>query len=426
MHGQPSVLPLQQTYLLNKDPGKRKFDQRTKMGIFIGYSDISKAYKVWLPNERKLVVSRDIRVLEDDYNHENKRHNHEEDESLRSGTIPLNFMPNSTEMQVRTDYLVVEIPETPNVEEEEREEETMETHQRQCRAPGRPKIIRTGRRGRPRKLYQTRIMEPNVEEGTAERDGNENASVDTEETEAEGQPDGMEDQEDNFVSQQVAGIAEISVRDALNGENELEWKHAIKTEITNLIRNNTFKIVERPENKKVVDSRIVLTNKFKADGSLEKRKARVVARGFAQRPGIDFYETFAPVARLETIRLLLALAVRMNMTVEQVDVTGAYLNGNLREEIFMEMPDQLKNCLQEIAEDRKETTQIKETARNLLKQINRNNDGVCRLTKAIYGLRQAGRQWHEKLSLKLKSLGLQATVADPCLYHGKQENDRLY
>lgn len=206
-------------------------------------------------------------------------------------------------------------------------------------------MIRTGRRGRLRKLYQMRMVGSNEEEDVpAERSESEDVSADTREAENEGEPDDIEDQEVNLVLQQAAGIAEISVSDALEGEHELEWKYAIKSEIANLIRNETFKIVERPEKQRVIGSRTVLTNKYKADGSLEKRKARVVARGFAQRPGVDFNETFAPVARLETIRLLLALSVKMGMEIEQVDVTGAYLNGTLQEEIFMEMPDLLEKC----------------------------------------------------------------------------------
>ena len=107
------------------------------------------------------------------------------------------------------------------------------------------------------------------------------------------------------------------------------------TEVGSVLKNSAWVLVDWPSGKEVIDSRMVLRNKYKPDGSLEKRKARIVAQGFAQRPGIHFNQTFAPVTRLSSIRLMVALAADQGMTMRQIDVTTAYLNGTIEEEIFM-------------------------------------------------------------------------------------------
>ena len=95
---------------------------------------------------------------------------------------------------------------------------------------------------------------------------------------------------------------------------------------SSIIKNDTWELVERPNDREVIGNRIVLRNKYKPDGNLERRKARIVARGFAQRPGIHFNQTFVPVARLESIRILVSLAGEYGMSIRQFDVTTAYLN----------------------------------------------------------------------------------------------------
>lgn len=96
---------------------------------------------------------------------------------------------------------------------------------------------------------------------------------------------------------------------------------------------------ESGDGKNVIGSRLILKNKLNEEGILIKRKARVVGKGYSQLSGVDFKETFAPVVRLESIRLLMALAVEMNLRVYQLDVTTAFLNADINEQIFMEIPE---------------------------------------------------------------------------------------
>lgn len=110
-----------------------------------------------------------------------------------------------------------------------------------------------------------------------------------------------------------------------------EWLKAIANEMKSILKNDTWMLVDRPSTEQIIGSRIVLRNKHKADGSFEKRKARLVAQGCSQIPGTHFYETFAPVARMTTVRLIVALAAHLGLSLQQLDVSTAYLNGEIQE-----------------------------------------------------------------------------------------------
>ena len=104
-------------------------------------------------------------------------------------------------------------------------------------------------------------------------------------------------------------------------------------------KNQTWLLVNRPTHKKAIGVKWVYRTKFNADGSINKHKERLVVKGYAQMFGVDFSETFAPVARLDTIRMVFALATKNGWTIHQMDVKSAFLNGYLEEEIFMEQPE---------------------------------------------------------------------------------------
>jgi len=119
------------------------------------------------------------------------------------------------------------------------------------------------------------------------------------------------------------------------------------------------------------------------------------------------------------MRLLTALAAKLNLRISQLDVETAYLNGKIDTDIYMEMPDSLQDMLKRITCQEKDTT-ILERARALLSKISTPNT-VCKLNKALYGLRQSGRQWHTELDNVLRSIGLTPTIADPCVYVGNSK-----
>jgi Reverse transcriptase (RNA-dependent DNA polymerase) len=136
--------------------------------------------------------------------------------------------------------------------------------------------------------------------------------------------------------------------------------------------------------------------KRNADGSIERYKARVVAQGFAQRPGFDFTETFAPTPKWAALRAIIALATIEDLELESVDISSAYLNGELEEEVYMRQPEGF---------------------------VEKGDDWYWRLIKSLYGLKQAGRCWHRKLNEVLESMGFKRTVCEHSIwiYHRGEE-----
>ena len=131
--------------------------------------------------------------------------------------------------------------------------------------------------------------------------------------------------------------------------------------------------------------------KLRPDGTIEKYKARLVAKDYTQREGEDYFDTYSPVARLTTIRVLLSLAASHGLLVYQIDVKIAFLNGELEEEIYMDQPDGF---------------------------IANGQEGkVCKLLKSLYGFKQAPKQWHEKFDRTLTSAGSAMNEADKCVYY---------
>lgn len=117
-----------------------------------------------------------------------------------------------------------------------------------------------------------------------------------------------------------------------------EWRKAVFEEIGALETNNTWTIINRPADKHIVGCKWVFTVKHKADGTIDRYKARLVAKGFTQTYGVDYNETFSPVAKLNTVRVLLSIAANLDWPLQQLDIKNAFLNGNLVEEIFMKIP----------------------------------------------------------------------------------------
>jgi len=145
--------------------------------------------------------------------------------------------------------------------------------------------------------------------------------------------------------------------------DEKLWLKAIYEELQSLNKNNTWELVQLPAGRKPIDSKWVFKIKRDNKGSILKYKTRLVARGFLQKYGVDFSDTYAPVAKLKTVRAILALINEKSLCAHQMDVKTAFLNGYLNEEINMVLPNGFKN--------------------------NKDTQMVCKLNKSIYGLKQA-------------------------------------
>lgn len=147
-------------------------------------------------------------------------------------------------------------------------------------------------------------------------------------------------------------MADISLKDALSGSEATKWMFAIKEEFKALIKNETWEIVDRPPGKNIIGCKFVLRNKMK-DNTLERKKARLVGRGFAQRYGIEFTETYAPVVRMSSIRIITALSASLGLEMHQLDVSTAYLNGSIEDQVYMELPELSKEVLEQILSESK-------------------------------------------------------------------------
>lgn len=124
---------------------------------------------------------------------------------------------------------------------------------------------------------------------------------------------------------------EPTVSEVLKGANAVEWKEALINEYKSLKNNNTWEVVDRQKNHRVIETKWVLRTKYLPNGKIICRKAHLVAKGFTQREGIDYDETFAPVSRMSSIRILIALAAELGLDVHQFDFNSAYLNGDIEE-----------------------------------------------------------------------------------------------
>ncbi|KAG8483777.1 hypothetical protein CXB51_022617 [Gossypium anomalum] len=160
-------------------------------------------------------------------------------------------------------------------------------------------------------------------------------------------------------------------------------------------KNQTWELVERPNNRNTIGVKWVYRAKQNTDGSLIKLKARLVAKGFSQRYGLDYFETFTPIARLDTIRLLIALATQKQWAIHQLDVKSAFLNGFLKEEIYIDQPQGFV--------------------------VSGKEQMVYRLKKALYGLKQAPRAWYARIDSYLVSLRSNRSISEPTLYVKKNE-----
>jgi hypothetical protein len=161
-------------------------------------------------------------------------------------------------------------------------------------------------------------------------------------------------------------------------------------EYNSIMKNDVWEVVPRPEGKSVVTSKWLYKLKHAADGSIEKYKARFMAQGFSQVEGVDYDETFAPVAGYTSIKVVISIAAEMGWKIHQMDVKTTFLNGLIEEEVYIEQP--------------------------LGFEVHGRESHVCRLKKALYGLKQAPRAWYSRIDAYLQQLGFEKSEVDPNLY----------
>lgn len=380
-------------YVLNKKQSiNGKFSPRAEEGIFVGYSEVSKAYRIWIHKYQNVITTRDVRVLQ-------------------------TFSNSNTKFE----YDLLD-------EEENRNSEKHDKMQIQ-----RLTTVGTTLENREITPIMYENQEPNDNSITTQQ--LENPILDSETSEEyivnEDDDDGSctiapdisqrphrHKQPPKWLNAYETEFSALGIGDTDKVNDLSYWHEAIKEEIKSHLKNNTWSIINKTEDMNTIDCKLVLKEKYKSDGTLERKKARLVARGFSQQPNVDYNETFAPVVKLSSIRLLLGIAVERDMKLNQLDVSTAFLNGDLKENIYMQVPPDLESYLEEIIAENESNKELKTQANIMLKDLRQTpkEKRICHLNKALYGLKQAGRQWFYKLNTKLKDLGFHASLADPCMY----------
>ncbi|GJU53920.1 zinc finger, CCHC-type containing protein, partial [Tanacetum coccineum] len=176
------------------------------------------------------------------------------------------------------------------------------------------------------------------------------------------------------------------------------WKEAINDEMDSIMGNNTWVLADLPIGCKPLGCKWIFKRKLKVDGTIEKSKARLVIQGFKQKLWIDYFDTYAPVARISTIRLLIVMASIHNLIIHQMDVKITFLNGELDEEVYMNQPQ------------------------GFIMPGNENK--VCKLIKSLYGLKQASKQWHQKFNEVVLSNVYLLNQANKCVYSKFDESGK--
>ena len=329
-----------------------KFDERSEEAIFLGYSLNSRAYRVFNKSSKTIEESINVKFIEDlrDVDSDEEKDSNPKGEA---GTEPKS-----------------EASDQGNVYPEPVSEAKTEGTSEGVRSePEGPKVWKF------KSAHPSDQIIGNVQSGVKTR-----AS--------------LQNFENHFVL--LSEIEPNNIEEALNDNN---WINSMQEELNQFQRNNVWNLVPRPKGKSVIGTKWVFKNKLDEDGKIIRNKARLVAKGYSQEEGIDFDETYAPVARLEAIRLMLAYACYKDFKVFQMDVKSAFLNGFIKEEVYVEQPPGFEDHIK--------------------------SDYVFKLNKALYGLKQAPRAWYERLSMFLISKGFNRGKVDTTLFLKTIDNDIL-
>jgi len=319
-------------YILNTKLYLKKFDAKAQRGILLGYSERSKAYKVY--NSETLCVEESMHVRFDDKEPGNETP--EQDESFAdiqdSEDTP---EPN----QIDASEVSPDVVPTPEAQEEVASDVAQDGSQQADQSKNtfkykssHPESQIIGNKESPRRTWS--YFRP----------------------------------EESMIGLLLV-IEPTTVDEALSDDG---WILAMQEELNQFQRNDVWDLVPKPLHKNIIGTKWVFRNKLNEQGEVTRNKARLVAQGYSQQEGIDYTENFAPVARLEAIRLLLSYEINHGIILYQMDVKSVFLNGVIEEEVFVKQPPGFEDL--------------------------KHPDHVIKLKKSLYGLKQAPRAWYDRLS----------------------------
>lgn len=310
---------------------------KSKQGLFIGYSENVKGYRVYYEEENKVAIEREIKFTTE--------------EDSKEKCISLDLEISETSLESNEEEIDIN-----HMKEETLNESHSESQISDCVENLEPLLDQTCLRERDTRLRPSRLLK---------------------------MPQTLQTDYDlSFFS--LDADEPTTYHEAMESKYASKWKEAIDEEMRALIENDTWKLVEKPDKCEIIDSKWVFKIKKDKEGEISKFKCRLVARGFKQSVLEDVY---SPVVRLTTVRIFFAVCVQKGWTIFQMDVCNAFLHGEMKESLYMYLP---KDC--------------------------NTNGKVCKLNKAIYGLKKAPLYWYQKFDNFMISEGFYKNKCDYCLY----------
>ena len=368
---------------------RRKLDPKSIKCFFVGYAINQKAYRCWSPTERKIKISRDV-IFDEQIN----------DNPFSSSelTNPFFFEQSLLQPSVTAPQIERETEKSnSDVQFESSIPAESPTLDAQSESPNVPTSVSDVSSSTSNQPETTLLpMDPTVSNPPAVVQSAPSTPV-----RVSPYPLRIRQPKRQWEAMQSTMTKELyepdSFIDAMQSADSSQWEAAIKDEYNSLILNKTWSISELPNGRTAIKSRWVFKIKPGVRGSNPRYKARLVAKGFSQRSGIDYGETFSPVVKYDTLRIILSFVAAKNLEMSQLDIKTAFLYGELDEEIYLQQPEGFVIPGQEAS--------------------------VCRLHKCLYGLKQASRVWNATFDIFLRKFGLNPSNADPCLYirhHGEE------
>ena len=347
------------------NPHEKKLNPRTLSGFFIGYAKTSKGYRFYCPSHStRIVESRNAKFLENDMISGRDRfrdlilvHDHIETQPSTSYER-LVIVHHTPQVPISLEQPIIEVPQIAENLPEDQQVQELPYNLEQTVEPQAPPgadgpTLRRSTRGRKSAIpsdYIVYLQETDI---------------------------GVENDPETF-SQAISC-----------NESEL-WYNAMKDELESMKSNEVWDVVELPKGVQAIGCKWVYKTKRDSLGNIERYKARLVAKGFTQKEGIDYTETFSPVSKKDSLRIILALVAHLDLELQQMDVKTTFVNGDLEEEVYMKQPEGFSS---------REGEHL-----------------VCKLKKSIYGLKQASRQWYYKFHGVITSFGFIENPMDQCIY----------
>ena len=370
-------------YVHIPDEKRRKLDPKAVKGIFVGYPQGKKGYKIYIPESKKFVASRDVTFMEKSFSTQSLAGQEPFSTSSTFDTFPT--FDNTFDKSEQPTKMI-------NLEFEDDDDLTLDTSQND-----------NGTRIAHEQNDVSLEEEKNDDAVIIEMQDNVHTTTDgmLADTMADEIHGKRQRRPPDFYGERASvamiGADPKTFKQAMMLESTEHWKKAMIKEFSALTQHETWELVDLPSGANLVGCKWVYKTKRKANGEIDRYKARLVAQGYSQEEGIDYNEVFAPVAKYKSIRTVLAIANQLDLEVHQMDVVSAFLNGDLKEDIYMKQPEGFTSA----------------------KFPNK----VCKLKKSLYGLKQSARCWNQKIHEFMVSSNYIQSTADPCIYYRVQDVD---